>query len=507
MYVRKKANKSGSISVQIFTKIDGKYKLIKSIGSSKDKNEIDKFIIQAHEEIRKMSSLQSMFVFEKDQFILDFFQNISNNQIRTVGPELIFGKIYDRIGYNAIDDRLFRHLVISRLSFPLSKLKTVDYLQRYLGIEVKVDKIYRFMDKLSDTYKSQVEQISFNRTKELLNGEIGIVFYDMTTLYFEASDEDELRQPGFSKDGKHSNPQIFLGLLIGLEGYAIGYDIFEGGIYEGHTLIPFIDRIKAKFEIDKPIIVADSGLLNQKNINYLKELGYQFILGGRVKNESKYIKDQILQINREDGHVTELKGSKGDRLILSYSLSRAKKDKHNREKGLKRLEKKIKSNKLSKKDINNKGYNKYLKMSGEIKIEIDYEKFEEDAKWDGIKGYVTNTTLAASSVIDNYKELWNIERAFRMSKTDLRIRPIYHRLRRRIEAHICISFVAYSIYKDLERVLKLKESEISVRNAYELTQNIYQIEITLPESNLSEKIMLKLSDQQQELINLINEFF
>lgn len=507
MYVRKKANKSGSISVQIFTKIDGKYKLIKSIGSSKDKNEIDKFIIQAHEEIRKMSSLQSMFVFEKDQFILDFFQNISNNQIRTVGPELIFGKIYDRIGYNAIDDRLFRHLVISRLSFPLSKLKTVDYLQRYLGIEVKVDKIYRFMDKLSDTYKSQVEQISFNRTKELLNGEIGIVFYDMTTLYFEASDEDELRQPGFSKDGKHSNPQIFLGLLIGLEGYAIGYDIFEGGIYEGHTLIPFIDRIKAKFDIDKPIIVADSGLLNQKNINYLKELGYQFILGGRVKNESKYIKDQILQINREDGHVTELKGSKGDRLILSYSLSRAKKDKHNREKGLKRLEKKIKSNKLSKKDINNKGYNKYLKMSGEIKIEIDYEKFEEDAKWDGIKGYVTNTTLAASSVIDNYKELWNIERAFRMSKTDLRIRPIYHRLRRRIEAHICISFVAYSIYKDLERVLKLKESEISVRNAYELTQNIYQIEITLPESNLSEKIMLKLSDQQQELINLINEFF
>ncbi|HRP03158.1 MAG TPA: IS1634 family transposase [Candidatus Kapabacteria bacterium] len=264
--------------------------MIKSIGSSKDKNEVDNLVIQAQEEIRKMSSLQSMFVFEKDQFILDFLQNISNHQIKTVGPELIFGKIYDKIAYNAIEDRLFRYLVISRLSFPLSKLKTVDYLQRYLGVEVKVDKIYRFMDKLSDRYKSQVEQISFKRTKELLNSEIGIVFYDMTTLYFEASDEDELRQPGFSKDGKHSNPQIFLGLLVGLEGYAIGYDIFEGGIYEGHTLIPFIEQIKAKFDIDKPIIVADSGLLNQKNINCLKELGYQFILGGRVKNESEVIK-------------------------------------------------------------------------------------------------------------------------------------------------------------------------------------------------------------------------
>ena len=115
--------------------------------------------------------------------------------------------------------------------------------------------------------------------------------------------------------------------------------------------------------------------------------------------------------------------------------------------------------------------------------------------------------MPASSVIDNYKELWNIERDYRMSKTDLRIRPIYHRLRRRIEAHICISFVAYSIYKDLERVLRLKQSEISVRNAYELTQNIYQIEITLPESNLEQKIMLKLSDKQQELVDLINEFF
>ena len=272
MYVRKKPNKSGSISVQISTKVEGKYKLVKTIGSSKDMIEVDKLVIKAHQEIKQLLSLQSMFVYEKDQFILDYFHNMSNNQIRTVGPELIFGKIYDKLGYNSIIDLLFRHLVISRLSFPLSKLKTVDYLHRYLGIEVKVDKIYRFMDKLSDTYKLQVEQISFKRTKELLNGEIGIVFYDMTTLYFESSDEDDLRQTGFSKDGKHSNPQIFLGLLVGLEGYAIGYDIFEGGIYEGHTLIPFIERIRAKFDIAKPIVVADSGLLNQ--YKYASQFSY-----------------------------------------------------------------------------------------------------------------------------------------------------------------------------------------------------------------------------------------
>jgi transposase len=329
----------------------------------------------------------------------------------------------------------------------------------------------------------------------------------MTTLYFEASDEDDLRKTGFSKDGKHSNPQIYLGLLVGLGGYAIGYDIFEGNIYEGHTLIPTIEKICKKFNLAKPVIVADAGLLSTNNIKQLQENQYQFILGARIKNETTIVKNKIFATSLKDNEIAVIDKSENVKLIVAYSDKRAKKDEHNRKKGLERLEKQIKSGKLTKSNINNRGYNKYLKMEGEITIAIDKEKFEKDKIWDGLKGYVTNCSLKPEEIIANYKNLWHIEKAFRMSKTDLRIRPIYHRLRKRIEVHICLSFVAYTIYKELERVLKIEKYPLSVEKAAELTHNMYQMEITLPESLHCTKVVLKMDENQKELIQIINKFF
>ena len=173
---------------------------------------------------------------------------MNNSSIRTIGPEIIFGKIFESIGFGVIKEELFRHLVISRLAFPLSKLKTIDYLYRFQGIILDIDSVYRFLDTLNNKLKPQVEQIAFAHTTKVLEGNISVVFYYMTTLYFESSDEDDFRKAGFSKDGKHQNPQIYLGLLVGLGGYAIGYDIFEG-----HTLIPFIESISKKFNLNKPV--------------------------------------------------------------------------------------------------------------------------------------------------------------------------------------------------------------------------------------------------------------
>ena len=285
-------------------------------------------------------------------------------------------------------------------------------------------------------FKEQVEQIAYQHTLRILDGNIGIVFYDMTTLYFEASDEDDLRKTGFSKDGKHSNPQIFIGLLVATGGLLIGYDIYEGNTYEGNTLIPFIEKTTKKFDLDKPIVIADSGLLSIKNIEALEEKGYQYILGARLKNESNRIKEIITAQTYTNGQVLVLNKEKDRRLIVQYSDKRAAKDRYNRERGLKRLEKRVVSGKLTKANINNRGYNKYLKIEGDVTISIDTEKFEKDGCWDGLKGYLTNAELDNQAVLDNYKELWQIEKAFRMSKTDLRIRPIYHRKQHRIEAHI-----------------------------------------------------------------------
>ena len=146
-------------------------------------------------------------------------------------------------------------------------------------------------------------------------------------------------------------------------------------------------------------------------------------------------------------------------------------------------------------------------MEGEIKIKIDYDKFNQDKSWDGLKGYITNTKLSSKQVIKNYRNLWHIEKAFRMSKTDLRIRPIYHHLQRRIEAHICISFTAYAIYKELERVLNKEKSPISLIKAAELTHTMYQLNIMLPESKHRKKILLKMDEDQTLLKNIIDDFF
>ncbi|MGC1389609.1 MAG: IS1634 family transposase [Bacteroidales bacterium] len=507
MFLRKLKNRSGSVSVQIISKSSGKYKVLRTIGSSSDDQEVHKLVYLAKHEIERISQQPELFISESDTIVEQVFSSLDNASIRTVGPEIIFGKIYDNIGFGAIQEELFRHLVLARLAFPLSKLKTIDYLYRFQGVMLDIDAVYRFLDKLNNKLKDQVEQIAFAHTLKVLQGSISIVFYDMTTLYFEASDEDDLRKTGFSKDGKHQNPQIFLGLLVGLGGYAIGYDVFEGNIYEGHTLIPFIEKISKKFNLDKPVIVADAGLLSNENIKALREMDYQYIIGARLKNESEKIKKQILDKKLGDGQMLCIKTQAKTRLIVAYATNRAIKDEHNRKRGLQRLEKQIKAGKLTKSNINNKGYNKYLRLVGDVSIEINYEKFNNDKSWDGLKGYRTNTQLSDKQVIENYKNLWYIEKAFRMSKTDLRIRPIYHRLRHRIEAHICISFTAYCIYKELERVLYQEKSNLSLKKSADLTHNMYQITYTLPESKHTKTQLLRMDDEQAELYHIINKNF
>jgi len=359
MFVREKKNASGSVSIQIISKEKGRYKVVKTIGSATVLQKIEELKKQAHQEIKELKKQLELFESKNDKLVEQVFESLQNSNIRTVGPELIFGKIFDHIGFDKINEEMFRHLVISRLAFPLSKLKTSEYLYRYQGVSLGIDSIYRFLDKLNNRLKPQVERIAFEHTKRVVGGEINVVFYDMTTLYFEASDEDDLRKTGFSKDGKHQHPQIFLGLLVALGGYAIGYDIFEGNTYEGHTLIPFLEKISKKFNLEKPVVIADSGLLSKSNITALEGKKYEYILGARIKNETEKVKAKILSRQYSDGDTISIELPDDKRLIINYSDKRAAKDAYNRQRGLKRLEKRIKSGKLTKSNINNRGYNKY----------------------------------------------------------------------------------------------------------------------------------------------------
>ena len=502
MFIRKNKNRSGSVSIQIISKRKGSYKVVKTVGCAKTKREEELLELLARTELERLQGMQSLFVEHDDLVVENFVNSIANNHLRVVGSELILGKIYQK--FNFPDDgccNYFRNLVLCRLVYPGSKLKTVDYFRQHLNTDVSVHTIYRFLDELNANQKPQIEQLTFEHTRKMLKGKISVAFYDMTTLYFEASEEDDYRIPGFNKDGKHQQPQIMIGLLVGKYGYPIGYQIFEGNTSETKTLIPVLEAFQKKFNIEKPIIVADAALLSQKNINALVGNKYEYILGGRIKNETKEIKAKTLALDVKENKPNELKHKNG-RLIVSFSEKRAYNDKKNRDKGLKRLEKRVASGKLTKEHINNRGYNKYLKLSGEIDVKIDYDKYEADKVWDGLKGYMTNTHLSRNDVIRNYGQLWQIEKAFRISKTDLRIRPIYHRLKERIEAHICICFTAYAIYKELEQLLKANKIDISAEKAIEQIREIRQLQYTLPKSRLVKTKVLQPTELQEILLNM-----
>lgn len=500
MFVRKKPNKSGKISVQVIEKTKGRYKVAKTIGSSSVESEVNDLVLQGEEWIRNYKGTLDIPFSDEERIADSLLESVEN--IVVSGTELLLDRIFNDIGFNAIKDDIFKWLVYSRICFPASKLKTCDYLLTYHGLEFGVQDLYRYMDKLYNNYKETVQLISFGHTKKILGDSISIVFYDVTTLYFEVDQEDELRKTGFSKEGKHQNPQIVLGLLVGLEGYPLAYEIFEGNKFEGHTMIPVIETFRKKYSLPAPIVVADSGLLSKNNIKELLDNGYGFILGARLKASPEKMKEKVLALGLGNGDSGLVTWEDGLKMVVSYSDKRAKKDRINREKGLKKLEKQLKTGKLNKTHINNRGYNKYLKMEGEVRIALDMDKFELDGKWDGLKGYITNTELDKEQVIENYSNLWKIEKAFRITKNEIKVRPVFHYKQRRIEAHISIAFVAYKVYKELERQLKEKEANLSPQKALEIAKGIYTVEMNLRTSGKKLRKTLLLNESQRKLAKL-----
>jgi transposase len=502
MFVRQRKNKSGSISVQIIDKSSGKYKVVETIGCAKNSKEVEFYVAKGVNRIKQLEpNLFDVVDFSKKKHR---FLNIPNKDISIVGPDIIFGYIMEYIGCNKAlknlkDKELFTQLVISRIIDPGSKLNLIDYMYIYKHTHIEKDNIYRFLDTLSYQLKDKIEQCIFEYTTTIV-GSITVSFYDVTTLYFEASSEDDLRKVGFSKDGKFTKPQILLGLLTSLEGYPLGFEIHEGNKYEGKTFIPILQKFQKKFNIDKPIVVADSGLLSKNNITELERLEYKYILGARIKSSSNDIKNKIISLNlNEKKDIDTIVLSKTQKMIISYTLKRAKKDKYTREKNFEKLKIKVKSGNLTKSHLNNKGYNKYLTLSDSCQttLSINEQKYNYDSQFDGLKGFITNDfSLSPNQIIDHYTNLWHIERAFRISKTDLKIRPIYHRLENRIYSHILISFVAYTVYKEFERKLKINNISIKRKSTIGFIKSMYGI------VQGDEISLMKLSHEQQLIYNL-----
>jgi transposase len=510
MFVRKKKNPSGVVSVQVIDKSRAKYLVIKTTGSSSDESEIENLYQQGKRWLAEYLGERDMFADhtreEEEKQVTDrLLGNIEN--ILLNGTQLILNQVFQLVGFDKIDDELLKHLVVSRICQPRSKVATVDYLKSYFDEAIELHKIYRYLDKLHDREKDTVQQISVEHTRRILGGTIGLVFYDVTTLYFETDESDTLREKGFSKDGKHSQPQIVLGLLVSEGGYPLTYSIFNGSQYEGRTMLPIVEDFVKRFDLQDYVVVADSGLMSKTNVALLESGGHKYIIGARIKNETEEIKQWIFSLPKNDGQFHEINKTDACRLIVGYADKRARKDKYNREKGLKRLQKAYNSGTITKENINKRGYNKFLEISHDIKVNICLDKVDEDEKWDGLKGYLTNTNLPAQQVYEQYHGLWVVEKAFRVTKGTLELRPMFHFSPKRIEAHVCICFVAYKVYKELERILKASEINLSVDKVLDIAKTITTIKIKLPISGETMTKTMLLTPRHKSIAKLFDENF
>jgi transposase len=276
VFIRKLKSSNGKVYIQVVDKSTGSYKVLKSFASYSTNDELESLLKEAQAWINNHTGVQEFDFSNTDAVIEQFFDSITS--MKRVGYDLLLGRIFDEIGFDKIEDKYFRELVIARVAFPKSKLKTTEFLCRYKQIDWDEDQLYRYLDKLHSSQKELVQQISYQHTRQILNNNISVVFYDVTTLYFEIDDEDDLRKTGFSKEGKHQNPQIVLGLLVSKNGYPLAYEIFEGNKFEGHTMLPVVEAFKSKYKLHQLIIIADSGLLSNNNIEELQAKGDEFIL-------------------------------------------------------------------------------------------------------------------------------------------------------------------------------------------------------------------------------------
>jgi len=525
MFVRKKKNKSGTISIVVIDKSRGQFREIKNFGVVSTTEEADLLYVRAKEWIAPYGCQQVLNLCQTPLKELELeetqraFENIDS--ILMNAPQLLLNPIYDSIGFNRIPDDILRNLVIARLCQPMSKMATVDYLRSHFAQDTTLDKIYYYMDKLHNTPQELVHQISVEHTRKILGGHIGIVFYDCTTIYFESFARDKLCEPGYSKDGKSKENQIVIGLLVSSGGYPLAYSVFCGSQYEGFTMIPVVEDFVKRFNLNEFVIVADSGLMSKKNLYLLQTGHYKYILGARIRNESKDIGEWITSRPKRESvcyemykqHTIKLSNVQEqtvkERLIVTYSEDRAKQDAENRRNGIARFRRSFGSGILKKENINKRGYNKFLTISKDIGVTIDEDLIREDEKWDGWKGYITNTDLQAKDVVDKYHELWVVERSFRVTNGKLEMRPVFHFTAKRIEAHICICFIAYKVYKELERILKMIKFSLSVDKVIEIAKTIPTVTMRLPYNDKTITQTLFLTDEQRSikpLFELKNNF-
>lgn len=509
-------NKSGSISVLLLTgeRKPGKKhpvsRMIKNFGSVSENNEDElKKLIQQAEEYKQHLMLVSP---KAATLKITSPRDIKSCLSVIVGFSDVYGKFFDNIfsklNLKSHELKKLRDVIVMRIASPASKRKTAMASREY-DINCNVDSIYKMMDQLTEDSIIQAKKTIYNHSIALLRAQketVDVMFYDLTTVYFETNSDDSLRNFGFSKDGKCQHVQIMLAVIVTKHGLPIDYEEFPGNCYEGHTLIPVIEKIKARYNIDQTVLVADSALINKINLSVLTEKKINYVIAARIKNTTQVIKKNVLDqaeyktISSTKTDVIlskEIKLSTGDTLIVYHSSKRARKDAYEREKSIDKIQQYL--NSTAKSQLTSRLKKPYVKVSKGAKLEIDLDKLEQEKQLDGFFGIQTNLEkINAQEILNTYRGLWQVEQTFRITKSNLKIRPVFHYSTNRIKAHFLICYISLALIRYVEFELHKNNLHYPVDQLHFLLNQMRVIKIYHADRNA----YVLLEDPPPELISV-----
>lgn len=438
------------------------------------KEEVEVEETKTEEIIEKVGNDNTLTETVQEELKVDL-NDLSEETRAVEGFHDIFGSLFNTLGFNNIltkkKSQVLKELILARIAHPASKHSSQEMLAADFGVDIHLDRIYRMMDALLDK-RQEFEKKVFQATQSLCFGKVNMLLFDVTTLYFESVEEDELKRFGYSKDQKFHTVQVVLALATTEEGLPIGYRTFPGNTADVSTLQIALSEWQKELPIGEIRVIGDAAMMSESNLAALESANIKYVIAAKLKKMPSDIQKKLFEktgesivVNRESYKKQEHILPNGRRLVATYSEKRAHKDAKDRLRVLEKVQKKIGSGKNIKKLVSNRGYQKFLSAEGSGQILLDEDKISQAAQWDGLHGVITNDHESSpEEILSSYRRLWIIEESFRIHKSDLSIRPIYHFKPERVEAHILLCYLAFSLIRYTERRVKIQQEKISIQD-------------------------------------------
>jgi hypothetical protein len=480
--IRKTRTASGAIAIQVVRHEGRRCIIVKHIGSAHGETECQALLAEAERFAQAHRIQPDLFAqVPPPRIVLDLAHTTLVGVTHLFAREVLLA-CARRCGLGTLPE-LYLDLALMRIIEPTSKLRTVQLLEQHFNVRYAERSVYRLLPKLLD-HQEAIEKAAILTARDDLGESFSLVLYDVTTLYFESFKEYDFQRPGFSKDNKPQQPQIVIGLITSRAGFPVMHEVFEGNTFEGHTMLEILERFRQRVGETKPVIVADAAMLSKANMQKLDAGGYRYIVGARLANTaSQFIERIHSELPRTDRAVKRFDytwGEKDVAIICEFSSARYRKDKREFDKQITRARALLERNEAGRRA-------KFVKKSDQQgKPFVFDEALQAKAeKLLGIKGFVTNIPerdLSNSEVVAFYKDLWHVEQAFRMSKSDLRARPIFHYTQEAIKAHVLVCFMALMMGKYLEiktgqSLRKIRDDLWKVHEAHVRDQRTGQVHV------------------------------